>query len=142
MANTSNYKPGNSNVPSEERLNKVFENVDPSTLSEEDWTAVFYLHSDEYFEARRKDHPDWPTIVAEGDSWFEYPLRHEIVHYLKRVDGFHVKSVSHHGIATYEACSNLGPSDVRPEPIFINRSHLNQGGSHENHPGVCGYPRT
>lgn len=94
MATSKSKEP---NAPSEARLERVFQNVDPSRLTEKDWEAVFYLHSDEYFQARRKAHPEWPTIVAEGDSWFEYPLRHEIVHYLKKVRGFHVKSVSHHG---------------------------------------------
>jgi hypothetical protein len=34
------------------------------------------------FERLRRQHPDWPVIVAEGDSWFLHPLVADIIDHL------------------------------------------------------------
>lgn len=35
-----------------------------------------------YFHKSIKDHPDWPVLISEGDSWFSYPLRPNIINVL------------------------------------------------------------
>ena len=31
------------------------------------------------FDRARREHPDWPSVVSEGDSWFSYDLRGNIM---------------------------------------------------------------
>lgn len=34
------------------------------------------------FVRSRHDHPNWPTVISEGDSWFSYPFQRNIVDWL------------------------------------------------------------
>ena len=35
-----------------------------------------------YFHKSIKQHPSWPVLISEGDSWFSYPLRPNIINVL------------------------------------------------------------
>jgi hypothetical protein len=35
-----------------------------------------------YFAKSIKRHPDWPVLISEGDSWFSYPLRPNVINVL------------------------------------------------------------
>lgn len=33
----------------------------------------------QFFNQSIKDHPDWPVLISEGDSWFSYPLQRNVI---------------------------------------------------------------
>lgn len=35
-----------------------------------------------FFEPSIKQHPDWPVIVSEGDSWFSFPIHFNVIDHL------------------------------------------------------------
>ena len=51
------------------------------------------------FDFARKWRSDWPVVIAEGDSWFDYPLTNrDIVHHLSGMTySCAVKWLAHHG---------------------------------------------
>lgn len=38
-----------------------------------------------FFVPSLRDHPDWPVIISEGDSWFSFPIHLNIVDFLDRM---------------------------------------------------------
>jgi len=35
-----------------------------------------------FFEPSIRQHPDWPVVISEGDSWFSFPIHHNTVDFL------------------------------------------------------------
>lgn len=40
-----------------------------------------------FFEPSIKQHPDWPVIVSEGDSWFSFPIHFNTIDHLDEMAG-------------------------------------------------------
>ena len=34
------------------------------------------------FDRSIREHPDWPVVVSQGDSWFSYPHEKNVVDFL------------------------------------------------------------
>ena len=47
--------------------------------------------------AAKREHRDWPRVIAEGDSWFDYPMNDDVIDHLLDKNQCAVYALSHHG---------------------------------------------
>ncbi len=40
-----------------------------------------------FFAPSIKQHPDWPVVISEGDSWFSFPAHHNVIDHLDTMAG-------------------------------------------------------
>jgi len=46
------------------------------------------------FEETRRRHPQWPHVLAEGDSWFAHPTQWNILYQLQALGGYTIRRIS------------------------------------------------
>jgi hypothetical protein len=46
------------------------------------------------FEETRRAHPDWPCVLAQGDSWFAHPIQWNILFHLSAMGGYAIRRVA------------------------------------------------
>lgn len=49
------------------------------------------------FEETRRAHPEWPLVLAEGDSWFSHPLEWNILYHLSAGGGYAIRRIASNG---------------------------------------------
>ncbi len=49
------------------------------------------------FDDTRRAHPDWPLVVAEGDSWFSHPVEWNILFHLSDLGGYAIRRLASSG---------------------------------------------
>lgn len=49
------------------------------------------------FTDTRRDHPLWPCVLAEGDSWFSHPVEWNILFHLSAMGGYAIRRISSSG---------------------------------------------
>ncbi len=46
------------------------------------------------FDDTRRAHPDWPCVLAEGDSWFAHPIQWNILFHLSAMGGYAIRRLA------------------------------------------------
>lgn len=46
------------------------------------------------FDDTRRDHPSWPCVLAEGDSWFAHPIEWNILFHLSAMGGYAIRRLA------------------------------------------------
>lgn len=69
------------------------------------------------FDDARQEHPSWPCILAEGDSWFSHPIEWNILFQLSAMGGYAIRRLS----STGDELQDMVREAPDHEPQFIQQ---------------------
>lgn len=77
-----------------------------------------------FFEPSIHDHPDWPVLISEGDSWFSFPIHENIIGFLDNFAG-HKISLLRLEKSGDQALRILGGAQKAKLALYLKRYPVN-----------------